>query len=180
MHQLLLSPSRTAEVILLRFGHPHRPRAPSQQKQYHGVDEGFPETTITEPHLRCLYSLPSTSLTLSQKTSPKYLPRRLRCALLLPHATKALAEFSLPAAVFPRFLPFPPPPAAAPPADAAPLPLPLSRLTVRPTALMPSTNLVRKITLALLNMPSLRDTTMNWLAPKWVLSIVPMFWVWEG
>ncbi len=32
---------------------------------------------------------------------------------------------------------------------------------VRPTVLMPSTNFVRKSTFALLNMPSLSETTMN-------------------
>jgi hypothetical protein len=34
---------------------------------------------------------------------------------------------------------------------------------VRVTVDTPSTNLVRNMTLALLNMPSLSDTTMNWL-----------------
>ncbi len=38
----------------------------------------------------------------------------------------------------------------------------LRSLSVRVTVDTPSTNLVRKMTLALLNMPSLRLTTMNW------------------
>mmetsp|Transcript_8273 Transcript_8273/g.16703 ORF Transcript_8273/g.16703 Transcript_8273/m.16703 type:complete len:220 (-) Transcript_8273:2882-3541(-) len=42
----------------------------------------------------------------------------------------------------------------------------------------PSTNLVLKMVLALLNMPSLRETTMNWEFLKCVRSMFPMFWVW--
>ena len=49
--------------------------------------------------------------------------------------------------------------------------------TVRDTVDIPSTNLVRNRTLALLNMPSLSETTMNWELLKWVLSMLPMFWV---
>ena len=41
----------------------------------------------------------------------------------------------------------------------------------------PSTNFVLKSTLALLNMPSFRDTTMNWELWKCLLSIWPMFCV---
>ena len=52
-----------------------------------------------------------------------------------------------------------------------------TRFTVRPTVLTPSTNLVRKMTFALLNMPSLSDTTMNWELEKWVRSMLPMFCV---
>ena len=48
---------------------------------------------------------------------------------------------------------------------------------VRPTVDIPSTNLVRKRTLALLNMPSFRDTTINWELLKWLFNIWPMFWV---
>ena len=51
-------------------------------------------------------------------------------------------------------------------------------VTVRVTADTPSTNLVRKSTLALLNMPSLSDTTMNWLYGKWLRIMRPMFCVW--
>ena len=43
--------------------------------------------------------------------------------------------------------------------------------TVRATVDTPSTNLVRKMMLALLNMPSLRDTTMNCDCGKCVLII---------
>ena len=50
--------------------------------------------------------------------------------------------------------------------------------TVRDTVDIPSTNLVRKSTLALLNIPSFRETTMNWELLKWVLSMLPMFCVW--
>ena len=45
------------------------------------------------------------------------------------------------------------------------------------TVEIPSTNFVLKRTLALLNIPSLRETTMNWEWAKWVLSICPMFCV---
>ena len=51
-------------------------------------------------------------------------------------------------------------------------------LTVRVTAETPSTNLVRKMTLALLNMPSFRETTMNCEYGKCVLIMCPMFCVW--
>ena len=50
---------------------------------------------------------------------------------------------------------------------------------VRLTVDIPSTNFVLKSTLALLNMPSLRLTTMNCECLKWFLSICPMFCVWE-
>ena len=49
---------------------------------------------------------------------------------------------------------------------------------VRVTADTPSMNLVRKMTLALLNMPSFSDTTMNWEKGKCVLIMWPMFCVW--
>lgn len=56
------------------------------------------------------------------------------------------------------------PAAAAPSAFSLPLLAgPAASLTVRVTVDTPSTNLVLKMTLALLNMPSFRDTTMNWL-----------------
>ena len=51
-------------------------------------------------------------------------------------------------------------------------------LTVRVTADTPSTNLVQNSTLALLNMPSLSDTTMNCEYGKWLLIMRPMFCVW--
>lgn len=54
-------------------------------------------------------------------------------------------------------------PAVGLPAFSPCLPLLAESLTVRVTVDTPSTNLVLKITLALLNMPSFRDTTMNWL-----------------
>lgn len=44
---------------------------------------------------------------------------------------------------------------------------------------MPSTNLVLKSTLALLNMPFFRDTTMNCELLKCRFSMVPMFSVWD-
>ena len=47
--------------------------------------------------------------------------------------------------------------------------------TVLVTAETPSTNLVLYMTFALLNIPSFRDTTMNWEYGKWVLIILPMF-----
>mmetsp|Transcript_22104 Transcript_22104/g.41553 ORF Transcript_22104/g.41553 Transcript_22104/m.41553 type:complete len:243 (+) Transcript_22104:162-890(+) len=50
--------------------------------------------------------------------------------------------------------------------------------TVLVTVETPSTNFVLKIVLALLNMPSLRLTTMNWDWLKCVRSMLPMFWVW--
>lgn len=49
----------------------------------------------------------------------------------------------------------------------------------RVTVDTPSTNFVLKRTLALLNIPSLRETTMNWECLKCALSIWPMFCVWE-
>lgn len=51
-------------------------------------------------------------------------------------------------------------------------------LAVRVTVETPSMNLVRKMTLALLNMPSFSDTTMNWEKGKCVLIMCPMFCVW--
>ena len=49
----------------------------------------------------------------------------------------------------------------------------------RVTVDTPSTNFVLKRTLALLNIPSLRETTMNCECLKCALSIWPMFCVWE-
>jgi hypothetical protein len=49
--------------------------------------------------------------------------------------------------------------------------------SVRSTWLTPSTNLVLKMTLALLNSPSLSDTTMNWLCGKFWRIMAPMFCV---
>ena len=49
----------------------------------------------------------------------------------------------------------------------------------RVTVETPSMNLVLYKTLALLNMPSLRDTTMNCECLKWARNIWPMFWVWD-
>lgn len=60
------------------------------------------------------------------------------------------------------------PPAATPPAAA----LPAMPGVVRCTADTPSMNLVRKRTLALLNMPSFRETMMNWEFLKCVLSLM--------
>jgi hypothetical protein len=54
-------------------------------------------------------------------------------------------------------------PAAGLPAFSPCLPSLDESLTVRVTVDTPSTNLVLKMTLALLNMPSFRDTTINWL-----------------
>lgn len=50
---------------------------------------------------------------------------------------------------------------------------------VRVTVETPSTNFVRKTTLALLNMPSLSETTMNCECEKWDRIIWPIFWVCE-
>lgn len=55
------------------------------------------------------------------------------------------------------------PAAARAPCAFSPPCRPAASLTVRVTVDTPSTNLVLKMTLALLNMPSFRDTTMNWL-----------------
>lgn len=49
--------------------------------------------------------------------------------------------------------------------------------TVRVTVETPSTNLVRKTTLALLNIPSFSDTTMNCECEKCDRIIWPIFWV---
>mmetsp|Transcript_33990 Transcript_33990/g.79503 ORF Transcript_33990/g.79503 Transcript_33990/m.79503 type:complete len:329 (+) Transcript_33990:40-1026(+) len=54
----------------------------------------------------------------------------------------------------------------------------LSRMEYRATVEVPSTKRVRKSTLALLNMPSLSDTTMNCECGKCVRIMWPMFWVW--
>ena len=54
----------------------------------------------------------------------------------------------------------------------------LSAGTVLVTVETPSTNLVLKMQLALLNMPSYRDTTMNWEYGKCARIMRPMFCVW--
>lgn len=51
-------------------------------------------------------------------------------------------------------------------------------MPVRVTADTPSTNLVRKMTFALLNIPSFSETTMNCDWGKCVRIMRPMFWVW--
>ena len=69
-----------------------------------------------------------------------------------------------------------------PPRPSAPPPSPSREgwdWAYRVTVETPSTNLVLKRTLALLNMPSFRDTTMNWECLKCALSIWPMFCVWD-
>ena len=56
---------------------------------------------------------------------------------------------------------------------------PTCLVVVRATVDTPSTNFVRKTTFALLNMPSLSETTMNCDALKWARSMTPMFCVWD-
>mmetsp|Transcript_18205 Transcript_18205/g.58882 ORF Transcript_18205/g.58882 Transcript_18205/m.58882 type:complete len:251 (+) Transcript_18205:18-770(+) len=80
---------------------------------------------------------------------------------------------------FIAFLPRPAFPARADPSSAALAFRSASAGTVLVTCEMPSTNLVRKITLALLNIPSLRETTTNCECGKCCLIIRPMFCVWE-
>uniref|UniRef100_A0A182U059 Secreted protein n=1 Tax=Anopheles melas TaxID=34690 RepID=A0A182U059_9DIPT len=63
-------------------------------------------------------------------------------------------------------------------ASAAAL-LMLATFTVRVTPDIPSMNLVRNSTFALLNMPSLSDTMINCELVKWAFSMLPMFCVWE-
>ena len=53
-----------------------------------------------------------------------------------------------------------------------------SRMAQRVTVEVPSIKRVRKSTFAWLNIPSLRETTINWEWGKWVRIIWPMFWVW--
>lgn len=68
-----------------------------------------------------------------------------------------------------------PPPALLPPARpprAAVFSPPAASFTVRVTVDTPSTNLVLKITFALLNMPSFSDTTMNWLCSQQGVGVV--------